>query len=203
MQVGKNFSRYLNPMNPGGLLPTPGDLLHPSHYVNRLKHEPSFLYHFGKGAVKNVVGTAKFVNGLVPKVPFVTTWNPRTIVDDFRHPSHYLHSLGNTGKNWVKLGRGVNYSLHHPVAFGKALVGWNKLSSRNPNKFAEGAGALAPGAALALLTGGGSAAAKGAEAGNALSTASTVYGAIGKAQAAENAKKQGSWGFGNPFPWLP
>jgi A nuclease of the HNH/ENDO VII superfamily with conserved LHH len=85
--------------------------------------------------------------------------------DAVKDPALMLYHLSpyspDAGESWLNLGKGLWHGVTHPVEFGEALIGLDALRERG---FAYWAGNLAPAAAAAFFTGGGSAALRGATA---------------------------------------
>jgi hypothetical protein len=70
-----------------------------------------------------------------------------------------------------QLAAGLSYAWDHPGDAGKALIGWNNVENGEPGRMVGG---LAPDVALAILSGGGSAAAKTARTANVVEDLSDV-----------------------------
>jgi hypothetical protein len=85
--------------------------------------------------------------------------------DAVKDPAIMLYHLSpyspDAADSWASLGKGLWHGATHPVEFGEALIGLDALRERG---FAYWAGNLAPAAAAAFFTGGGSAALRGATA---------------------------------------
>lgn len=83
------------------------------------------------------------------------------VVDPLKLAGGLVGIGGDASDNWGNLLDGLEHDLHHPLDFGKALIGWDDLAA---GEYGHWAGEIVPGIAAALLTGGAGAAVRGTKA---------------------------------------